>query len=55
METVRYNLDSIKQESTKLLYQRRLNLKLDDAYVEKTAEELHHHIINFIRIAADEL
>ncbi|XP_072382179.1 uncharacterized protein [Diabrotica undecimpunctata] len=54
VKTTNYNLDSLQHESTRTLYQRRLNEKLVDIIENVSVEEMYKNIIDSVQTAAKE-
>ncbi|XP_044745745.1 uncharacterized protein LOC123307480 [Coccinella septempunctata] len=54
LEEVRYNLDGFYHQSTKTLYQSRLDQKLNESFLEDTPNALYEHIVKTLHTAAKE-
>ncbi|XP_072392124.1 uncharacterized protein [Diabrotica undecimpunctata] len=54
VNTTNYNLESLQHESTRTLYQRRLNEKLVDIIENVSVEEVYKNIIDSVQTAAKE-
>lgn len=52
--TKQYNLDSLIHESTRILYQNRLDERLADSTDEKSVEKIYKNVTNSLTKAAEE-